>query len=99
MPLGSSYVPGMIAALKAAGGTVSMTVSGVAGDVLVDFDDASFAGDGAGPSGANRAVVVPAGLFPALVPGVAVTLDGSAYKARSVVPLDDGALLRVEVSR
>jgi len=44
-------------------------------------------------------LVAPASTWPTLAPGASMTISAVNYKVRSVVPLDDGALVMVELAR
>lgn len=98
--LGQADIPAMLAALKAAGGTVSITVAGATTDGLKRVGDAdAFQSEMPGVAAGRESVLVQAGTLPAAAPGVAATVDGQAYKIGSIHAEGDGAMVRLVLRR
>lgn len=85
-----------MAAFKAAGMTKVAIVGGVSRDVLFDAPG-SLAFEG-GYQSTYYTMQCAVDAFPGLTQGAAVEIDSVAYTVRSVMPIDDGNLLVVELT-
>jgi hypothetical protein len=74
----------------------TVVVSGVTGKGLLDLD-AVVLEDPTTGAGLERcpSLLVRTGAFPALARGVAITVAGTAYTVRDLLPMDDGEITRV----
>lgn len=97
--LGDSDIDAMLTDLSALDGTVDVTIGGTTVKGLYDEEAQELlGGDMPGVIGTDKVVHVKTGALSGLVPGVSITVGGTAYKAREVLPYGDGAMTRVFLS-
>jgi len=98
--LGEAEINEMLADLLDADGAVAVTVGSVT--VTGIFDRAAVQVlDGEMPTIVpdGEAVHVKSDALPGLAPGSAITVDGTSYSVRSLLPYGDGAMTRVALTK
>ena len=90
------FQEGDVQALIDGAGGVSVTVGSTTAKGLRDVQDEELLrGDGAVLVGRVVAVIVKTGTFSGLAEGVAITVEGTAYRVIDQHRIEDGALTRV----
>lgn len=94
-----AFIPDALAQLTAMGLTVDVTVGSTTVKGLLDNEPLEFEGPDMPGVNVGRLVVhVQAGLA-GLIDGAALTVAGTAYRALSVSPYSDGAMVRVVLTK